>query len=222
MSQILEQIKEVGAKVNQQVLDSPAFNQLKDRYENLSPSGQKMVVLVGVLLIVFVLLFIPLTNLTVSQTSMSGFEDKRNLVRDLYKTYRESSATPDIETPPPVMVIKSSIESIIEKAELLPEQKLGIREATAEGRLIPQSMLSGVLDIQLVKLNLKQIVDIGSSLVAISNSIKMKDLSIIANREDTRYYDVTYKLYVLKVPEQQPEITPEPPPTNNRNRNNNK
>lgn len=222
MSQILEQLKELGVKINQQVQDSPAFNQLKDRYENLSPSGQKMVVLFGALLIVFVLLFIPLTNLSVSQSLMSGFEEKRNLVRELYKTYRESSANPNIETPPTLMVLRSSVESIIERAELLPEQKIGIREVAAEGRLIPQTMLSGVLDIQLAKLNLKQIVDIGTSLVAISNSVKMKDLSVIANREDTRYYDVTYKLYVLKVPDQQPEITPEPSSTNNRNRNSDK
>lgn len=222
MSQFSEQFKDLGAKINQQIQESPAFNQIKDRYDNLTPSSQKLVIVLSVLLLTFILLFIPLSNLSVSQDLLTGFEEKRSLVRELYKTYRESSSAPDVEAPPPVMVLKSSIQSILERAELLPEQKLGVHEAAAEGRLIPQAMLSGVFDIQLAKLNLKQIVDIGSSLVGISNSVKMKDLTIVANREDTRYYDVTYKLYVLKVPEQQPELIPEASPSNNRNRNTDK
>ena len=66
------------------------------------------------------------------------------------------------------------------------------------------------MTVKLAKLNLKQIVDIGSSLVALSESVKMKDLAIIANATDTRYYDVTYQLYSLNIPTPEPEPPPEP------------
>ena len=73
-------------------------------------------------------------------------------------------------------------------------------------------------------MNLKQIVDIGTSIAAISDSIKLKDIDIKSNVNDSRYYDVNYKVYTLKVPEPTPEPPPEPEQNNNRNRrkNNNK
>ena len=61
------------------------------------------------------------------------FEEKRNLIRDLFKTYRESSATPNVVTPPSYEALRSNVESIIARAELLPEQNLGAIEITAAG-----------------------------------------------------------------------------------------
>lgn len=217
MSQIdnlKEQLKSAGTSISQRIEESPTYAQLKDRYENLSPTGQKGAQALAALLVLFFLFFIPLNNLSESQTSLSLFEEKRDLIRDLFKTYRETSATPDISIPPTQDMLRSNIESIITRADLLPEQKLGISEIAPEGRLIPSGLINNVLQVQLAKLNLKQIVDIGSSIVAISNSVKMKDLFITANRQDTRYYDVTYKLYSLKVP--QPNIEPPPEPETKR------
>jgi hypothetical protein len=104
----------------------------------------------------------------------------------------------------------SMVAAVIQRAELLPEQNIGISEGPVEGRMIPGNLVSNVMQVRLAKLNLKQIVDIGGSLVGISDSVKMKDIAIVANATDTRYYDVTYKLYSLKVPEATPEPMPEP------------
>jgi hypothetical protein len=167
----------------------------------------------GGLLVLFMLLFFPLSNLSDSQTTLSLFEEKRSLIRDLFKTYRESSATPNIATPPNYELLRSNVESIISRADLTPEQNLGSIEITAEGNLIPQNLVTHALQVKLAKLNLKQIVDIGSGLVGISESVKMKDMQITANSQDTRYFDVSYKLYSLKVPEPQVEAPPETPET---------
>ncbi|MEQ1723708.1 MAG: hypothetical protein ABL930_11070 [Pseudobdellovibrio sp.] len=218
LDNLKEQLKALGAKIGQQVQESPAYAQAQDRYENLSPSGQKLVQAGGVLLILFMFLFIPLSNLSDSQSTLSLFEEKRSLIRDLFKTYRESSATPSIATPPTYEILRSNVESIIARAELTPEQNLGSIEITAEGKLIPQSLVTHALQIKLSKLNLKQIVDIGSGLVGISDSVKMKDMQITANSQDTRYFDVSYKLYSLKVPAPQVEAPPETPETKKGNR----
>lgn len=207
-SNLNEQIKILGSKVLLQLQESPTIAQAKDNYENLTPTAQKITIIAGLFLILLLLFFIPLGQLSESQTSLSLFEDKRNLIRDLFKIHRESSTTPEIAVPPSYEGLKSSVESIISRAELLPEQNLGLSEGAVEGRLIPANLVSNVLLVKLAKLNLKQIVDIGSAIVALSDSVKMKDLLISANHQDTRYYDVTYKLYALKVPA--PNI--EPPP----------
>ena len=210
LDNLKEQIKSLGLKLWQQIQESPAFAQLKDRYENMTPSAQKMSLATGALFIVLLLFFLPLSYLSDSQVHLSAFEERRNLIRDLFKTYRDSSATPAVTPPPPLESLRSSIESILASAELLPEQNIGVSEGAVEGRLIPSALVANVLQIRLAKLNLKQIVDIGSSLVALSDSVKMKDLLISAHRQDTRYYDVTYQLYSLKVPTPTAEAAPEP------------
>ena len=210
LNNLTEQAKAFGLKIGQQIQESPTYSQAQDRFENLSPVMQKTFLTFSVFVIILIVLFFPLSNLSDSHTSLSAFEEKRNLIRELFRTYRESSAAPNIVVPPNFQELRSSVDSILSRAELLPEQKTGVLDAAVEGRLIPQSLVSNVLHVKLAKLNLKQIVDIGSSIAAISASVKMKDMLIAANRQDTRYYDVTYKLYSLRVPEPTPEPLPEP------------
>jgi len=216
-----EQFKILGTKILLQLQESPGAAQVKDRYENMTPAGQKTTVFSVVFLALLLVFFIPLSRFSESQSSLSLFEDKRNLIRDLFKTYRESSTLPDVAIPPSFIELKSSVESIISQAELLPEQNLGMLEGAVEGRLIPSSLVSNVLLVKLAKLNLKQIVDIGSSIVHISDSVKMKDLIISAHRQDTRYYDVTYKLYSLNVPAAIIEPPPEIEKTSKKTRGSN-
>lgn len=214
-----EQLKASGTRIGQQIQESPAYQQAQDRYESLSPSAQKLVGIVGAIFLLIVLLFYPLTKLSTSQESLALFQEKRDLIRDLFRTYREASSAPNIPVPPPAEQLRASIENAIARAELLPEQKLGVMSGTSEGRLIPASLVTAVFEVKLAKLNLKQIVDIGASLVGISESVKMKDMLINANAQDTRYYDVTYKLYSLNVPQPTPDLPPEPEPRNNRRNN---
>lgn len=216
LENIKEQFKSSASKIGQQIQESPAYQQAQDRYDSLSPSGQKIVLVLGSLLLVFVLVYYPLTQFSVTQQTLTSFQEKRDLIRDLFRTYREASSTPNIPVPPPAETLKLSIESIVGRAELLPEQKLGVSAAAPEGRLIPNNLVSAVFEVKLAKLNLKQITDIGASLVAISESVKMKDLAITAHTQDTRYYDVTYKLYSLNVPQASLEEPAEAPAGNNR------
>jgi len=208
LDDIKEQIKTTAIRIGHSIQESEGYQKLQDRYQSLNPSSQKLVWVGGAVLAAGIILFYPLSQISSSQSSMTEFEDKRGLIRDLFKTYRESSAQASIPVPPEISALKGTIESILSGANLLPEQHVGVIETAAEGRLIPQSLVSHVLEVKLAKLNLKQIVDIGSAIAAISNSVKMKDLVITAHPADTRYFDVTYKMYALNVP----QPTPEPPP----------
>lgn len=208
LDDIKEQLKASWQNILQKVQENPSYVQLQDRYQTLSPSSQKMVRLLGVLTFIFILVFYPMSLFFTSQESITAFEEKRNLIRDLFKTYREASAQPNISIPPSVESLKSSINGIITAADLTDEQKGGVIEASAEGNLIPANLVSHVIEVSLSKLNIRQIVDIGANIVGISESVKMKDMTITAHIADTRYFDVKYKLYSLNVP----EPTPEPPP----------
>lgn len=219
MDNLKDKSKGAAQKIFERVRESSAYAQLMDRYETMTPAGQKLAKLVGTVAVLLFILFIPLTNLSTSYANISLFEEERDLIRDLFRTYRESSSSQNLPVPPPASSLMSMVSSVIQRAELMPEQNLGISEGAAEGRLIPANLVSNVVQIRLAKLNLKQIVDIGGSLAGISESVKMKDIAIVANATDTRYYDVTYKLYSLKVPEAAPEPLPESPAKPGRNNN---
>ena len=209
---LVDTLKASAAQSFDRFRESSLYAKGQDRYENLSPGGQKLVILGGVAALIFFLLFVPFSNFTTSHIELSQFEEKRGLIRELFKTYRESSSNQNVAVPPNPGMLRNAIESVLTRAELLPEQKQGVVPGAAEGRLIPQNLIGEVVFVNLAKLNLKQIVDIGSGIAAISNSVKMKDISIRAHALDTRYFDVTYKLYSLNVPEPVAELPPEPEP----------
>lgn len=210
LDNLKDQGKNATEKIFERVRESNAYAQAMDRYENLTPAGQKITKLIGVVFILIMLLYVPLSNLSTSMTTITMFEESRDLIREMFRTYRDTSSTQNVTPPPDLGTLSSMVSSILQRAELLPEQNLGVSEGPIEGRLIPNNLISNVLYVKLSKLNLKQIVDIGASIVGISESVKMKDIAITANATDTRYYDVTYKLYSLKVPEASPELPPEP------------
>ncbi len=208
MTEVTEKFKALFQRISNSVQESESYSKMQDRYQSLNATGQKALLAGAIVLVLFLLLFYPLSQLSQSQALITTFEEKRALIRDLFRTYRESSGSSSVIVPPQFESLKASIETILSGANLVPEQRVGTLETSVEGRLIPQSLVSHVLEIKLAKLNLKQIVDIGTSIAGISESVKMKDLIIAAHARDTRYFDVTYKLYSLNVP----EAAPEPPP----------
>ena len=72
---VKERFKSTGDKVIERIRESNAYAQAADRYESLNPASQKIAKLVGVIVVLFVVLFIPLSNLSSSYSSISLFED---------------------------------------------------------------------------------------------------------------------------------------------------
>lgn len=203
----------------ERVQDSAAYNQLRDRYENMSPSMQKLTVVGVSTAIALLILSFPYGNLTTSSEYVSEFEGKRSTIRELLKVSRESSEVPEIPQAPSMAALRSTIDAQIKSANLLTEQIKGTQEGQNDSNLIPKNLTEGLMQVSLAKLNLRQVLDLGHQFQSISPSVKMKDMIITANREDGRYFDVVYKLVALAVPAP-PEVAPEPPaPPRNRRGN---
>ena len=209
IEEVKDQLKALVSRLGDIIQESESYAKLQDRYQSLSAGSQRLVWVAGVLVVAFIIFSYPLLQISNSQVLMTSFEEKRSLIRDLFKTYRESSGQASIPVSPSHETLKNTVETILTAANLIPEQRVGLIQSTPEGKLIPAGLISHVLEVKLAKLNLKQIVDIGTSIAAISESVKMKDMLMAAHSQDTRYYDVTYKLYALNVPEPTPEAAPE-------------
>lgn len=195
----------------ERIQESAAYNQLRDRYENMTPVMQKITVVGGVILIAGLILSFPYSYYQQSQEYIGEFEGKRMTIRELLKVSRESSEVPNIPQAPPIDSVRSRIESSISDAHLLPEQVKGTDTgASADSSVIPKNLTDGSVQVTLAKLNLRQILDLGYQFQSISSSVKLKDLIITANRDDSRYFDAVFKLVALAVPAA-PEVSVEPP-----------
>ena len=205
----------------ERIQESAAYNQMRDRYENMTPTMQKLTLVGGVTLVAFLILSIPYSYYQTSQDYVGEFEGKRMTIRELLKVSRESADVPQIPQAPSMDMVRSSIENQITAAHLLPEQVKGTESLSSDSSLIPKNLTEGGLQVSLAKLNIRQILDLGHQFQSINPSVKLKDLIITANREDTRYFDAVYKLVALAVPAA-PEVQEEPPRGGgSRSRNNN-
>lgn len=202
------------------IQESAAYNQMRDRYENMTPSMQKLTLYGGIAAAALIVLSIPYGYFSGSTDAVTEFEGKRMTIRELLKVSREASEVPSIPQAPSIDMLRGMIENQIRSANLLPEQIKGT-QSTSGSALIPSNLSEGGLQIQLAKLNLRQIVDLGYKFSSISPSVKMSDMTMTANREDNRYFDVVYKLVALAVPAA-PVIAAEPEPPSKKGFNRNK
>jgi hypothetical protein len=196
--QLSQRFKDLGAKIQ----ESPLFQSLKEKFDDLPSNQQKIVVLLLVTVISFFLFSFPYENWSTSSTSIVEFEDRRKLIRDLLKVTKESSELPAFPPAPELGQIKTDIELKLQSYQLIPEQMGGINvEMPSNSPLIPLGRQEGGIKVLLKKLNLRQIVDITSGLQSMQTAVKLKNLSIDSNLKDPRYLDAILDFVVIKIPQ---------------------
>lgn len=223
---IKDQLLSIWRRILERIQDTPTYTQLKDRFDVLSPRGQKLVVLGGVMIVFAFALILPLSWLSESSDTVSAFEDRRSIVRELLKVSREASEVPNIPMAPPISALKLEVESRVKEANLIDGQLKSVDQVEAPSSLIPADKSAGTVMVSVEKINLRQLIQMGTRLTQISPSVKMTDLEIVANREDAHYFDVIFRLTALAVPDLSTPmaVDPEAPAPNNKkpNKNNGK
>jgi hypothetical protein len=201
LDDIKDNLKSQLSQTWSRIEESSTYNQLKDQFENLSPTKQKLAMAGAGAFLALLVISVPYSYFSTSGEYIASFEEKRALIRELLKVARESSEVPDIQPPPPADMLRGDIDRQLKSANLLPEQIKGISVITANTSLIPKSLLDSGLSVSLAKLNLRQIVSIGYDIQRLSQSVKMSDVRISANPEDPKYFDVEFKVVTLAVPQ---------------------
>ena len=209
LDEIKNQLKEKFSEIFEKIKETELYQKAEEKYQSLNPRGQKLTRYASAFLVLFFVVIYPVSQLQMSSDLVAEFEVKRELLRDLFKTYRESSASPALPPPPQGGELVSQVQSMLSSAELLPEQIVNVGLVEFEGRIIPQKLVNSVVAVQLSSINLRQTVDIGTQLANISASIKVKDLDMNATEGKAGYFDVTYKLYAFNVPQPIVEAAPD-------------
>lgn len=211
LDDLKEQLQGLARKIGDTLEEQPTYVQLKERFDSLSPRMQKLTILGACVLGWLIILSIPWGWNSNAQLSVETFESRRALIRDLLKISREAAEVPNIPPAPPLESLRGDIEGRMRSVNLLPEQIKSIENASSTSRLLPAEKSTGSVTITLSKLNVQQVVEAGTQLTRLSPSIKMVGLQMRSNTEDRRYFDVTYRLTALLVPDLSAPPSDEPP-----------
>ena len=205
--QLTQRLKDLGSKIQ----ESPAFQSLKEKFDDLPSNQQKIVTILLVVVVSFFVFSFPYENWSASSTSITEFEERRQLIRDLLKVTKETNEMPSFPPAPELGQIKTDIEMNLQQLQLVPEQMAGINvEMPANSPLVPLGRQEGGIKVMLKKLNLRQVVDISSKLQSMQPAVKLKNLSLDSNLQDPRYLDAVLEFVVIKIPQLKMEAAAEP------------
>jgi hypothetical protein len=85
-----EQLKENLKILLDRIQESSVFIQIKEKFENLNPNMQSLVIVGAIALVLGSLLIMPLDTLSMSNQSLEEFETKRAITRELWRAAREA------------------------------------------------------------------------------------------------------------------------------------
>lgn len=198
---ILQQIQERLKSLWEQIQESSIYQQAIEKYEDQSPQIQKGIQIGGAILFALLVLMIPLGNLFSSFSHVDEFEQKRELTRELLRTSRDASQTPNIPQAPDPQVLETQIKNELQGLNLIPEQIKSVQQSPSNSKLIPNEFSIGSIEVQLQNLNTRQIVDVAYQLSKLHPSVKFTDLSMEASLDHPGYFHLIGKVIALKAPQ---------------------
>lgn len=203
MQDVLDQLSERFAEVKGRITESQIFNNVREKYETLSPAAQKGVVFGGSALVALILISFPISYFTSSSSTMDDYDNTRQLIRGFLRA--KSIASEASSLPPTISSeeLKARIQNDLASMQLLPEQIGGVADLELEklgSPLAPGSISQNAVGLTLKKLNLKQIVEIGYQMQNLNPTVKLAGVEINANTPDPHYFDVLFKFVIFNMP----------------------
>lgn len=201
-NQVIEKSQEAWAKIQ----DSPAYNTLREKYETLPPSAQKLIVFGSIGVAVLILISVPMGYLSSSSDNNAVYEDLRQTTRGLLRASRLAADAANIPQSMTADQVIGKIQDEYASFNLTPEQTsipvpIGLDQL--QGSFVKSNtILQEAVAVSLKKLNLKQIVDIGYRFQNINPGVKVAGLEIRAISAEPGYFDTIFKLVTFNVPQE--------------------
>lgn len=198
-----EQLKDRFEEFRGQLENSPAFNTLKEKYENLSTNAQKTLIWSGVVVATLLLFSCPMSFRSSSSTNIAKYQEVRSLIRDLLHSSSLANQMDGGADQVTMDGLQGMIQARLADSRLLPEQMAGIQNidpAKLGSSLAPAGITQEALQVSLKKLNLKQIVELGYKLQDMHASVKLAGFNIMATAENDHYFDVVFQMIRFSLP----------------------
>lgn len=197
-----DQLKEQWADLSSKIQESPAFNTAREKFESQTPTVQRAIIAGTAVVVALFFLSFPYGYLSTSSEYMTQFEENRSLIQGLLRASR-SAKTPS-PLPPPIEgdALKGRVSAILTQNRLLPEQ-MGEMQMMPDPPVkgIPATVIQNGLAVQVKKLNLNQLIAIGTQIQNMGAGTKLMGMDVVQSAGQTHYYDVIFKVVNFGLPQ---------------------
>lgn len=197
------------------IQESSIYIQLHEKYADLNPTSQKIVLVVSSLVLALITLMIPWSYISSSQQSVADFEMNKIILRDLYRVSRASAALegapPQVDPTQLVSRAQSQLGTMALQAEQI-EKVIPVDNALGGPGIpgVPKQVQQKGIEVTLRKLNLRQVIEIGYQLLTLQPGLKMTGLTVTATASDPHYFDAIYKVISFSLPSPAADVKPAP------------
>lgn len=204
LEDLKDQLRDQFIELKSKIEESPAFNSLRESFENLSPGGQRGLILGLSVFTILFMMYIPYSYFSSSADYVVEYNEKRQLIRKLLQASRTASQSGSVANPPPASALVDTIRSRLASFALLPEQTTSVDSIPGSelgGGFAPPGISQEGVRVSLNSLNIKQVVDIGYDLQNLMQGVRLVGLAMNPNGKDKRYFDVSYKIARFSLPD---------------------
>lgn len=195
-----DQLKEQWADLSSKIQESPAFNSAREKFESQTPPVQKAIIAGAITFFAVFMLWFPYGYWSTSSDYMTQFEENRGLIQGLLRASR-SAKTPS-PLPPPIEgeSLRGRISGVLQMNRLLPEQ-IGEMQAMPPVKGVPGGVIQNGFAVQIKKVNLTQIISLGTAMQNIGPGTKLMGLDVVQSAGQTHYYDIILKIVNFGLPQ---------------------
>lgn len=197
------------------IQESSIFIQLHEKYADLNPTSQKLVIVIGSLLIALFTLMLPWSYITSSQQSIADYEMNKLILRDLHRVSRASAslegAPPQIDPNALASRAQTQLQGMALQQEQI-EKVIAVDNALGGSGIpgVPKAVQQQGIEVTLRKLNVRQVIEIGYQLLTLQPGLKMTGLTVTASSPDPHYFDAVYRVISFSLPAPPADVKPVP------------
>ena len=188
----------------EQLRESSLYLRAKEKYDDLTPSAQKLVQIGAGILVFLVLVTFPWSWMTSSSDNVRTFENRRSVIRQLLQLKRDLAQAPQVPLGIPSSQLKAQVQTAVSALGLTTEQVKGMDEVQLTpdptSSLIPKAVAQEGVQLSVWKINLTQFVDLSYRLQKLNSISKLISIDMQANGQDPHYYDVIFQIASFSVP----------------------
>lgn len=185
--------------------ESTLFIEMKEKYDDMSPSMQKIVQVLGSTLVILILVTMPWSWMETSQENLESFETRKGIIRNLLQLKRDMQQAPQVPLGVGSGQLKSETQVALQSTGLTADQIKSVEEVTVShdtrSHIVPKTVDQSGVQVQIWKINLTQFIDLSYRLQRLNPSAKLMSIDMKANSDDPHYYDVIYQLVSFSPPQ---------------------
>ncbi len=173
-----ENIKEKFQSIGSKIRESQSYNELVERYQDLSPKVQKILFYLGLTLLLLLIFAYPLYSFYSSSRDLSQHNKNLYLVSELKKNFYKKSELKNMPQKKEMFQIQGDIRSRLENLKLLPEQ-IDMQSYKPETKsLFPPGVEAQGLKLRLSNINMEQFTRVSMMLKQLHPNIIIGEVQI--------------------------------------------